>query len=141
MVILGFILLLFLAGAGAWLYLALSDLTTSPVNELTALGVTIGFSPLALLAIGFGLALALAVAFALIRSGISRKSRQRKERKDLERQAQQNRDAAEAAAAKRLESDRNAPRSVTAPTDQSSAGWKAPERSTDAAPPPPPPRA
>lgn len=140
MIIFGLLLLLAVAGVGTWIYLALSDMASPPVSDLSALGVTIGFSPLALLAIGFGLALALAIGYGLIRAGIGRKSRQRKERKSPEREAQENRKVAEEAAARRLETERNAPRTFTGPVDDSTVGWKTTDGGTGTPPPPPPPR-
>ena len=120
MIVLGLLFILLVALAGTWFYLALADLAGGgPANDLTAFGITIGLSPAALLLTGFGLAIALAIGLYLIKAGLSAGARRRRERKELERTAVENRKAAEAAAAERLRTERAQPRSVDADSPES----------------------
>ena len=108
MIVLGLLFILLVALAGTWFYLALTDLAGGgPANDLTAFGVTVGLSPAALLLTGFGLAVALGIGLYLIKAGMSAGARRRRERKELERTAADNRKAAEAAAAERLRTARS----------------------------------
>ena len=103
MIILGLLFILFVALVGTWFYLALADLAGGgPANDLSAMGITIGLSPAALLLTGFASALALAMGLYLIKAGLSSSARRRRERKDLERTAAESQRAADAAAAERL---------------------------------------
>ncbi len=147
MIVLGLLLILLTAGAAVWLYLALSDLPNGgPVNDLSALGVTVGLSPLVLLLTGVGLTLLLMIGLSLIRGGIGAKSRQRRERKQLERDAEENRRAAEAAAQERLRAERvhndevaareTTRHSITEPVRDSSTGWRTEDGGSTAPPPP-----
>ena len=120
MIVLGLLFILLVALAGTWFYLALADLAGGgPANDLTAFGITIGLSPAALLLTGFGLAMALAIGLYLIKAGLSAGARRRRERKELERTAVENRKAVEAAAAERLRTERAQPRSVDADSSES----------------------
>lgn len=133
MIVLGLLFILLAALAGTWLYLALMDMVGDHTVDFTALGVTIGFSPMALLLIGFGLACALGIGLYLIRAGISAGARRRRARKELEREAAENQRASEAAAAERLRAERAAAdergRSITDPVNRTDsvnrndAGW------------------
>ncbi|WP_424474483.1 hypothetical protein [Nostocoides sp.] len=129
MIILGLLFILFVALVGTWFYLALADLAGGgPANDLSAMGITIGLSPAALLLTGFASALALAMGLYLIKAGLSSSARRRRERKDLERTAAESQRAADAAAAERLRTEKAAPveptrRSVTEPVRDSTAGW------------------
>lgn len=132
MIIFGLLLILLAVGAGVWFYLALADLSAMPMNDLTALGVTVGFSPAALLLTGFGSAFLLLIGVYLIRAGISSNSRRRQERKELQRSAEENRKAAEAAAAERLRTERTrAPESSSSGSSTGSPGITDPVRDTD----------
>ena len=123
MIILGLLFILFVALVGTWFYLALADLAGGgPANDLSAMGITIGLSPAALLLTGFASALALAMGLYLIKAGLSSSARRRRERKDLERTAAESQRAADAAAAERLRTEKAAP-VVTEPVRDSTAGW------------------
>ena len=117
MIILGLLFILFVALVGTWFYLALADLAGGgPANDLSAMGITIGLSPAALLLTGFASALALAMGLYLIKAGLSSSARRRRERKDLERTAAESQRAADAAAAERLRTEKAAPVEPTPPT-------------------------
>ncbi len=148
MIVIGLLLLAAVGVAGTWLYLGSMNSATT-TTDLTAWGVTIGFRPLVLLIAGAGLALGLLIGLYLIRAGLARGTRQRRERKELARTAEANRKAAEEAASRRLQEERSArggldpepfrttdgrgsARGFTGPTDGTS------ESATP--PPPPPPR-
>ena len=117
MIILGLLFILFVALVGTWFYLALADLAGGgPANDLSAMGITIGLSPAALLLTGFASALALAMGLYLIKAGLSSSARRRRERKDLERTAAESQRAADAAAAERLRTEKAAPVEPAAPS-------------------------
>lgn len=123
MIVLGLLFILVVAVAGTWFYLALNDLVGGgPVNDLSAFGITVGLSPMALLLTGFGLAVALGIGLYLIKAGLAGGARRRRERKDLERSAAESKRAAEAAAAERLRTERVQAPGAPAATPEASRG-------------------
>ena len=145
MIVIGLLFLAAVGVAGAWLYLSTANDTSTQVYDLSAWGMTIGFRPITLLIAGIALTLGLILGLGLIRAGMSRGRRQRRERKELARTAEANRQAAEQAASRRLEQERsqrgsldidpmrraesNTPRPFTGPSDG---------ETSHTAPPPPP---
>ncbi len=152
MILIGLLLIAAAAVAGTWLYLASID-SVGTVGDLSAWGMTIGFEPLSLLIAGAGVTLGLLIGLYLIRSGLGRGARKRKERKELERTAEANRVAAEQAASRRLAEERNARIDATSGTHDSyrrpfadpgdgaaSSGTSTATGAGSSTPPPPPPR-
>ncbi|MBK6885702.1 MAG: hypothetical protein IPH03_04090 [Tetrasphaera sp.] len=153
MIIIGLLVLAAIGVAGTWLYLGATNSSAATSQDLSAWGVTIGFRPLVLLIAGAGMALGLLLGLYLIRAGLARNSRLRRERKELQRAAEANRKATEEDAGRRLQEERSArggldpepfrtadgqradgrgsARPFTGPTD---------EQPTTPPPPPPPPR-
>lgn len=146
MILIGLLLIAAAAVAGTWLYLASMDTAANVVQDIEAWGMTIGFRPISLLIAGAGVTLALLLGLYLIRSGLARGSRKRKERKKLERTAEANRVAAEEAANRRLAEERNA--RLDATSGRADDGFRRPFADTgdgatsagSSTPPPPPPR-
>ncbi len=133
MIVIGLLLLLAALGAGIWLFLAAQHLSSAV--DLTQWGMTVGFSPLALLVAGAGVALAFLAGLSFVRYAIGRSSRLRKERKENERLAGQQRAVAEREATRRLEEERSRPASFTQPLPERDGGFGA----DPTLPPPPPP--
>lgn len=150
MIIIGLLLLAAVGVAGTWLYLGSTNSTTATTQDLTAWGVTVGFRPLVLLIVGAALALGLLIGLYLIRAGLARGTRRRRERKEFARTAEANRKAAEQAASRRLEEERSArgglePEPFRTSDERGTArpfvGPADGEASGTTPPPPPPPRA
>lgn len=79
-------LLFVLVAVGAALFVVLAPTTTSQVIELTALGVTVKTSPLAMFLTGAVSVALLVLGYGLISRGIRRKARSRKEIRDLRKE-------------------------------------------------------
>ena len=79
MIVIGLLFLAAVGVAGAWLYLSTANDTSTQVYDLSAWGMTIGFRPITLLIAGIGLTLGLILGLGLIRAGLSRSRRQRRE--------------------------------------------------------------
>jgi hypothetical protein len=106
-IVLGLILIVLAVAAGALLFVATQPLT-EPV-ELEALGVQATVLPLVLLIAGAAVMLLLWLGLVLIRGSVRRKTRRRREAKELERQAQQEAEARRAAEARAEEARATAP--------------------------------
>lgn len=136
-IVIGLILLLAALGAGVWLFLAAQHLTSAV--DLTQWGMTIGFSPLALIIAGVGVTLAFLAGLSFVRFAVGRSSRLRKERKENERLAGQQRAVTEREATRRLEEERSRPGSFTQPLPERDSGLSVDTRTQIPPPPPPPP--
>ena len=103
MIVIGLVLMLAALGAGAWLFLA--SQTVAQATDLSQWGVTVGFTPLALLITGAGITIAFLSGLSLVRFTIRRRSRRRKSLKEAELLAAAQRADAEQATTRRLESE------------------------------------
>jgi len=79
-------LALLLIASGATVFAVMASATTSTTIALTALGVEVSLSPLALFVAGALSVTLLALGFALISRGTRRKARRRKELRQLRRE-------------------------------------------------------
>lgn len=84
MIVLGLLLVVVAVGAGVFAVIA--PTSTSRVVELTALGVTVSASPLAMFVAGAVSVVLLGLGFALISRGTRRKAASRKELRQLRKQ-------------------------------------------------------
>ncbi len=100
MILLGLILIVLAIGAGAVLFIAASALTQT--FDLEAYGFTVGFQPLNLLLAGAGCMLLLWFGWAILVSSSRRRSRRRREAREADRLANEERVARERAAEERL---------------------------------------
>lgn len=98
MIVLGLILIVLAVAAGALLFVATQPLT-DPV-ELEAVGVQATVLPLVLLIAGAAVMLLLWMGLVMIRGSVRRKTRRRREAKELERQAEREAEARQAAEAR-----------------------------------------
>jgi hypothetical protein len=97
-IVLGLILIVLAVAAGALLFVATQPLT-EPV-ELEAVGVQASVLPLVLLVAGATVMLLLWLGLVMIRGSVRRKTRRRREAKELERQAEREAEARQAAEAR-----------------------------------------
>ena len=122
-------LLFVLVAVGAALFVVLAPTTTSQVIELTALGVTVKTSPLAMFLTGAVSVALLVLGYGLISRGIRRKARSRKEIRDLRKEqvagASTSAEAGERSRrSDRLQKDGSTDTSTDTDTDTSSASSK-----------------
>jgi membrane protein implicated in regulation of membrane protease activity len=97
-IVLGLILIVLAVAAGVLLFMATAPLTDTV--QLEALGVKAEVLPLALLIAGAAVLLLLWLGLVMIRGSVRRKTRRRREAKELERQAQRDAEARRSAEAR-----------------------------------------
>lgn len=100
MILLGIILIVLAIGAGAILFIAASPITET--TRLEAYGVDLDLTPLYLLIVGAGCLLLLWFGWSVLVSSVRRRSRRRREAKEADRLANEDRMARERAAEERL---------------------------------------